>query len=164
MDSDDFFISTSANLNSSTRKNEKVTEGYPCKFCHIVFTRKDNLKRHNINVNCERHNFGDGVNVETYNVDDIISKFEDYELEFLSPILWIMNHQEIITWDKKSGEICYHNCHIRGSNIIKLLKCIYEGNFRAIGIVQFCRGLNILKVPEKYFQHPRMKEILKTLK
>ena len=164
MDSDDFFISTSVNLTSPKRKNEKVMKGYPCKFCHIVFTRKDNLKRHNINVNCERHNSDDGVNVETYNVDDIISQFEDYELEFLSPILWIMNHQEIMTWDKKSGEICYRNCRIHGSNIIELLKCIYEGNFRGIGIVQFCRGLNMLKVPEKYFQHPRMKEILKTLK
>ena len=102
--------------------------------------------------------------MEAYNVDDIISKFEDYELEFLSPILCIINHQEIMTWDKKSGEICYNNCRIRGSNIIELLKCIYEGNFRAVGIVQFYRGLNFLKVPEKYFQHPRMKEILKTLK
>ena len=43
--------------------------------------------------------------LKTWNVDDIISTFEVNDLEFLSPILWIMNQpQEIMTWDKKSGE------------------------------------------------------------
>ena len=45
---------------------------------------------------------------KTWNVDDIISAFEVNDLEFLSSILWKMNQpEEIMTWDKKSGEIVY---------------------------------------------------------
>ena len=65
------------------------------------------MKRHNINVVCDKP-VAQHLNEKTWNVDDIISAFEVNDLEFLSPILWIMNQpQEIMTWDKKSGEIVY---------------------------------------------------------
>ena len=63
--------------------------------------------------------------------------------------------QEIMTWDKKSGEIVYMQHHIWGSNIIKLLKSTCAGQMNALGIVQFCRGLIILNVPKKCIQKPR---------
>ena len=65
------------------------------------------MKRHNINVVCDKP-VAQHLNEKMWNVDDIISAFEVNDLEFLSPILWIMNQpQEIMTWDKKSGEIVY---------------------------------------------------------
>ena len=92
---------------------------------------------------------------KTWNVDDIISTFEVNDLEFLSPILWIMNQpQEIMTWDEKSGEIVYMQHRIRGSNIIKLLKTTCAGQMNALGIVQFCRRLIILNVPKNVFKTP----------
>ena len=40
-----------------TTKNKKfkptIRQIYPCKLCKSVFTRRDNLKRHNINVACD---------------------------------------------------------------------------------------------------------------
>ena len=96
------------------------------------------------------------LNEKTWNVDDIISAFEVNDLEFLSPILWIMNQpQEIMTWDKKSGEIVYMQKRIRGSNIIKLLKTTCAGQMNALGIVQSCRGLIILNVPKKIYSKPQ---------
>ena len=74
------------------------------------------MKRHNINVACDTP-VAQHINKKTWNVDDIISTFEVNDLEFLSPILWIMNQpQEIMTWDKKSGEIVYMQHRIWGSN------------------------------------------------
>ena len=149
-------------------KNKKIKptirQIYPCKLCKSVFTRRDNLKRHNINVVCDTP-VAQHINKKTWNVDDIISTFEVNELEFLSPILWIMNQpQEIMTWDKKSGEIVYMQHCIRGSNIIKLLKTTCAGQMNALGIVQFCRGLIILNVPKKCIQNPKMKQTLESLK
>ena len=96
------------------------------------------------------------LNEKTWNEDDIISAFEVNDLEFLSPILWIMNQpQEIMTWDKKSGEIVYMQKHIQGSNIIKLLKTTCAGQMNALGIVQFCRGLIILSIPKNVFKTPK---------
>ena len=105
------------------------------------------------------------LNEKTWNVDDIISAaFEVNDLEFLSPILWIMNQpQEIMTWDKKSGEIVYMQKRIRGSNIIKLLKTTCAEQMNALGIVQFCRGLIILNIPKKCIQNPKMKQTLESL-
>ena len=98
-------------------------------------------------------------------MDDIISAFEVNDLEFLSPILWIMNQpQEIMTWDKKSEEIVYMQKRIWGSNIIKLLNTTCAGQMNAIGIVQFCRGLIFLNVPKKCIQNPKMKQTLESLK
>ena len=96
------------------------------------------------------------VNQKTCNVDDIISVFELNDLEFLSPILWIMNQpQEIMAWDKKSGEILHMQHHIQGSNIIKVLKSTCAGQMNALGIVQFCRELIILNVPKNVFKTPK---------
>ena len=149
-------------------KNKKfkptIRQIYPCKLCKSVFTRRDNLKRHNINVAYDTP-VAQHINKKTWNVDDIISTFEVNDLEFLSPILWIMNQrQEIMTWDKKSGEIVYMQHRIRGSNIIKLLKTTCAGQMNALGIVQFCRGLIILNVPKKCIQNPKMKQTLESLK
>ena len=76
------------------RKNQNfkctIRQIYPCKLCNSVFTRKDNLKRHNINVVCDKP-VTQHLNEKTWNVDDIISAFEVNDLEFLSPILWTMN-------------------------------------------------------------------------
>ena len=122
------------------------------------------MKRHNINVACDTP-VTQHINEKTWNVDDIISTFEVNHLEFLSPILWIMNQpQEIMTWNKKSGEIVYMQHRIRGSNIIKLLKTTCAGQMNALGIVQFCRGLIILNVPKKCIQNPKMKQTLESLK
>ena len=48
------------------------------------------MKRCNINVVCDKP-VAQHLNEKTWNVDDIISAFEVNDLEFLSPILWIMN-------------------------------------------------------------------------
>ena len=140
-----------------------IRQIYPCKLCNSVYTRRDNLKRHNINVVCDKP-VAQHLNEKTWNVDEIISAFEVNDLEFLSPILWIMNQpQEIMTWDKKSGEIVYMQKRIQGSNIIKLLKTTCAGQMNALGIVQFCRGLIILNIPKNCIQNPKMKQTLESL-
>ena len=113
------------------------------------------FERHNINVVCDKP-VAQHLIEKTWNVDDIISAFEVNDLEFLSPILWIMNQpQEIMTWDKKIGEIVYMQKRIRGSNIIKLLKTTCAGQMNALGIVQFCRGLIIWKFLKNVFKTPK---------
>ena len=101
------------------RKNQNfkctIQQIYPCKLCNSVFTSRDNLKRHNINVVCDKP-VAQHLNQKTCNVDDIISAFEVNDLEFLSPILWIMNQlQEIMTMG--GGQKEWRNClYAKSSN------------------------------------------------
>ena len=154
--------------------NQDVRECYTCKSCNILF----NLKRHNKYVQCQKVNRTktsfetnkqnlhqtERTSEKIYDAKDVISMFEDHDLEYISPILWAMNQpQLILKWDRDSGEIFYLKCCIPGTNILKLLTCTLTGTTNVIGIVQFCIGLHMLSVLLYIFKHSRKKKILKAL-
>ena len=71
---------------------------------------------------------------------------------------------DILTWNKKTGEIVFHNQNVRDSNIIKLLKDMFTANLHLVGKMEFYRGLDLLKVKLTCVKHPRNKALLTIMK
>ena len=175
MDSKQLICPTVSRSDDMISNNQGVRERYKCKSCKNIFTRKDNLKRHNKYVQCQKlqntnsfietNNQIESTNEKTYYIEDVVAKFEDDEdLNYICPILCFMNQpQEIMKWDKNSGEIFYLNNRISGANIFNLLTCTLTGNMDVVGLVQFCKGLNILSVPTHNLKSFKIKRFSKIL-
>ena len=63
------------------------------------------------------------VSNNDYATSDILQSFDSSELKYVQPIMDEMErHEDILTWDKQTGEILYQLEKISDSNIIELLK------------------------------------------
>ena len=71
---------------------------------------------------------------------------------------------DILTWNKKTEEIVFHNQNVRDSNIIELLKDMFTANLHPVGKMQFYRGLDLLKVKFTCVRHPKYKALLTIMK
>ena len=71
---------------------------------------------------------------------------------------------DILTWNKKTGEIVFHQHNIRDSNIIELLKDMFTANLHPVGKMEFYRGLDLLKVKLTCIKHPKNKALLTIMK
>ena len=71
---------------------------------------------------------------------------------------------DILTWNKKTGEIVFHNQNDRDSNIIQLLKDMFTANLYPVGRMEFYRGLDLLKVKLTCEKHPKNKALLTIMK
>ena len=71
---------------------------------------------------------------------------------------------DILTWNKKTGEIVFHQQNIRDSNIIELLKDMFTANLHPVGKMEIYRGLDLLKVKLTCIKHPKNKALLTIMK
>ena len=83
----------------------------------------------------------------------------------MHPILSLMEQNaDILTWNKKTGEIVFHNQNVRDSNIIELLKDMFTANLHPVGKMEFYRGLDLIKVKLTCVKHPKNKALLTIMK
>ena len=77
---------------------------------------------------------------DDYDTTDVLENFNSSEVKFMQPILCLMEQNaDILTGNKKTGEIVIHNQNIRDSNVIKLLKDMFTANLHPVGKVEFYR-------------------------
>ena len=84
---------------------------------------------------------------DDYDITDVLESFNSSEVKCVHPIPSLMKQNaDILTWNKKTGEIVFHNQNVRDSNIIELLKDMFTVNLHPVGKMEFYRGLDLLKV------------------
>ena len=102
---------------------------------------------------------------DDYDTTDVLESFNSSEVKCVHPILSLMEQNaDILTWNKKTGEIAFHNQNIRDSNIIELLKDMFTVNLHPVGKMEFYRGLDLLKVKLTCIKHPKNKALLTIMK
>ena len=83
----------------------------------------------------------------------------------MQPIITLMeNNTDVLTWNRKTGEIVFLQQLVQDSNIIELLKDTLTANLHPVGKMEFYRGLDMLKVKLSYVKHPKNKGLLTILK
>ena len=102
---------------------------------------------------------------DDYDTTDVLESFNSSEVKCVHPILSLMEQNaDILTWNKKTGEIVFHQQNIRDSNIIELLKDMFTANLHPVGKMEFYRGLDLLKVKLTCIKHPKNKGLLTIMK
>ena len=95
---------------------------------------------------------------DDYDTTDVLESFNSSEVKCVHPILSLMEQNvDILTWNRKTGEIVFHKQNIRGSNIIELLKDMFTANLHPVGKMEFDRGLDLVKVKLTCVKHPKIK-------
>ena len=102
---------------------------------------------------------------DDYDTTDVLESFNSSEVKCVHLILSLMEQNaDILTWNKKTEEIVFHNQNIRDSNIIKLLKDMFTANLHPVGKLEFYRGLDLLTVKLTCVKHPKNKALLTIMK
>ena len=58
-----------------------------------------------------------------HGIADILKLFNQHDLNYIQPIIEkIERYEDVLNWDKETGEISFQNKVIPNSNIVKLLK------------------------------------------
>ena len=74
----------------------------------------------------------------------------------MQPIITLMkNNTDVLTWNRKTGEIVFLQQLVRDSNVIELLKDTLTANLHPVGKMEFYRGLDMLKVRLYFIKHPK---------
>ena len=86
-----------------------------------------------------------------YDMADILKLFDQHDLNYVQPILEkIERYEDILNWDKKSGEISFQNNIIPGSNIVEQLKDTLCGGLHPKAKTEFYMGLGSINLKAKY--------------
>ena len=102
---------------------------------------------------------------DDYDTTDVLESFNSSEVKCVHPILSLIEQNaDILTWNKKTGEIVFHNQNIIDSNIIKLLKDMFPINLHPVWKIEFYRGLDLLKVKLTCVKHSKNKVLLTIMK
>ena len=102
---------------------------------------------------------------DDYDTTDVLESFNSSEVKCVHLILSLMEQNvDILTWNKKTGEIVFHNQNVRDINIIELLKDTLTANLHPVGKMEFYRGLDLLKVKLTCIKHPKNKALLTIMK
>ena len=102
---------------------------------------------------------------DDYDTTDVLESFNSSEVKCVHSILSLMEQNaDILTWNKKTGEIVFHNQNVRDSNIIELLKDMFTANLHPVGKMEFYRGLKLIKVKLTCVKHPKNKALLTIMK
>ena len=155
----DLSITTpSTNITSATTSDVKrLQHDEPTK----PFHDPDHAKLDETSVSNTNSDNGD----DDYDTTDVLESFNSSEVKCVHPILSLMEQNaDILTWNKKTGEIVFHKQNIRDSNIIKLLKDMFTANLHPVGKMEFYRGLDLLKVKLTCIKHPKNKALLTIMK
>ena len=102
---------------------------------------------------------------DDYDVCDVLESFNSTELKYVQPIITLMeNNTDVLTWNRKTGEIVFLQQLVRDSNVIELLKDTLTANLHPVGKMEFYRGLDMLKVKLSCIKHPKNRSLLTILK
>ena len=102
---------------------------------------------------------------EDYDAFNVLESFNSAEIKYVQYIITLMeNNRDVLTWNRKTGEIVFLQQVVQDSNIIELLKDTLTGNLHPLGKMEFYRGLIKLKVKLSCIKHPKNKSLLITLK
>ena len=102
---------------------------------------------------------------DDYDAPDILESFNSTELKYVQPIITLMeNNTDVLTWNRKTGEIVFLQQLVQDSNVIELLKDTLTANLHPVGKMEFYRGLDMLKVKLSCIKHPKNKGLLTILK
>ena len=102
---------------------------------------------------------------EDYDAFNVLESFNSAELKYVQHIITLMeNNRDILTWNRKTGEIVFLQQLVQDSNVIELLKDTLTANLHPIGKMEFYRGLIMLKVKLSCIKHPKNKGLLTILK
>ena len=102
---------------------------------------------------------------DDYDPSDILESFSSTELKYVQPIIKSMkNNTDVLTWNRKTGEIVFLQQLVQDSNVIELLKDTLTANLHPVGKMEFYRGLDMLNVKLSFIKHPKNKHLLTTLK
>ena len=102
---------------------------------------------------------------EDYDAFNVLESFNSAEIKYGQHIITLMeNNRDILTWNRKTGEIVFLQQVVQDSNIIELLKDTLIGNLHPLGKMELYRGLIMLKVKLSCIKHPKNKGPLVTLK
>ena len=83
---------------------------------------------------------------DDYDVSDVLESFNSAELKYVQPIITLMeNNTNVLTWDRKTGELVFLQQLVQDSNVIELLKDTLTANLHPVGKMEFYRGLDMLK-------------------
>ena len=100
---------------------------------------------------------------DDYDTTDVLESFN--LVKCVHTILSLMEQNaDNLTWNKKTGEIVFHNQNIIDSKVIKLLKDMFTANLHSVGKMEFYRGLDLLKVKLTCVKHPKNKALLTIIK
>ena len=148
----------STNITSATTSDVKqLQHDEPTK----PFHDPDHAKLDETSVSDTNSDNGD----DDYDTTDVLESFNSSEVNCVHPILSLMEQNaDILTWNKKTGEIVFHKQNIRDSNIIELLKDMFTANLHPVGKMEFYRGLDLLKVKLTCIKHPKNKALLTIMK
>ena len=102
---------------------------------------------------------------DDYDPSDVLESFSSTELKYVQPIITSMkNNTDVLTWNRKTGEIVFLQQLVRDSNVIELLKDTLTANLHPVGKMEFYRGLDMLNVKLSFIKHPKNKRLLTMLK
>ena len=85
-----------------------------------------------------------------------------HRIGHIEPILEkLERYEDILNWDKDTGEIIFENKLILGSNIVEFLKDSLSGGLHPKGKTEFYLGLGMINLKAKYIKDGRNKYMLK---
>ena len=118
------------------------------------------LHTYNDNISSDQHSRNND-----YYISDLLESFNPSELKYVHPIINDMEkHRDILTWDKKTGEILFQHKNVSDSNIIELLKDTLTASLHSTGKMEFYRSMSMLNIKPKYLKHFKNKSLLAIIK
>ena len=103
------------------------------------------------------------ITYDEYGIMEIKEMFDDpSDWTYIEPILEkLERYEDILNWDKDTGEIIFENKLISGSNIVELLKDSLSGGLHPKGKTEFYLGLGMINLKAKYIKDGKNKYLLK---
>ena len=101
------------------------------------------------------------ITYDEYDIDDVKEMFDSCDLVYVEPILEkLERYEDILNWDKETGEILFQKKLILGSNIVELLRDSLSGGLYPKGKIDFYLGLGLINLKAKYIKNVKNKHLL----
>ena len=101
------------------------------------------------------------ITYNEYGIDDVKEMFDSCDLGYVEPILEkLERYEDILNWDKETGEILFEKKLISGSNIVELLRDSLNGGLHPKGKTDFYLGLGLINLKTKYIKNVKNKHLL----
>ena len=102
------------------------------------------------------------ITYDEYGIMEIKEMFDDpSDWTYVEQILEkLERYEDILNWDKDTGEILFQNKLISGSNIVELLKDSLSGGLHPKGKTNFYLGLGMINLKAKHIKDAKNKYLL----
>ena len=120
------------------------------------------LKQNGVHVMSDNGDY-EYITYDEYGIMEIKEMFDDpSDWTYIEPILEkLERYEDILNWDKDTGEILFQNKLILGSNIVELLKDSLSRGLHPKGKTEFYLGPFMINLKAKYIKDGRNKYLLK---